>query len=93
LRGLPKDEQRSVIQNFNLATLAVTMAAYIASGAVTRAMWPLLPLVALALVVPSLLGARLYRRLGEHDYRRVVLGLLTLMGAVMLFSAVPRLFG
>ncbi len=93
LRGLPKDEQRSVIQNFNLATLAVTMAAYIASGAVTRAMWPLLPLVALALVVPSLLGARLYRRLGEHDYRRVVLGLLTLMGTVMLFSAVPRLFG
>lgn len=93
LRGLPKDEQRSVIQNFNLATLSVTMAAYLATGAVTRPMWPLLPLVAVALVVPSLLGARLYRLLGEHDYRRVVLVLLTAMGAALLWAAAPRVFG
>ena len=93
LRGLPKAEQRSVIQNFNLATLSVTMAAYVATGSVTPAMWPLLPLVAVALVVPSLLGARLYHRLGEHDYRRVVLGLLTAMGAVLLWAAGPRVFG
>lgn len=93
LRGLPKDEQRSVIQNFNLATLSVTMAAYLATGAVTQPMWPLLPLVAVALVVPSLLGARLYRLLGEHDYRRVVLGLLTAMGAALLWAAAPRVFG
>jgi hypothetical protein len=93
LRGLPKDEQRSVIQNFNLATLSVTMAAYLATGAVTRPMWPLLPLVAVALVVPSLLGARLYHLLGEHDYRRVVLGLLTAMGAALLWAAAPRVFG
>jgi hypothetical protein len=93
LRGLPKDEQRSVIQNFNLATLSVTMAAYLATGAVTQPMWPLLPLVAVALVVPSLLGARLYHLLGEHDYRRVVLGLLTAMGAALLWAAAPRVFG
>ena len=93
LRGLPKDEQRSVIQNFNLATLSVTMAAYLATGAVTQPMWPLLPLVAVALVVPSLLGARLYHLLGEHDYRRVVLGLLTAMGAALLWAAAPHVFG
>jgi uncharacterized protein len=90
LRGLPKNEQRSVVQNFNLATLAVTMAAYVASGAVTRTMWPLLPVVALALLLPSLLGARLYHRLGDHDYRRVVLWLLTATGVAMLVSALPR---
>ncbi len=93
LRGMDKTAQRSVIQNFNLATLTVTMLAYIASGAVTRPMWPLLPLVALALVVPSLLGTRLYRRLSDQDFRRVVLGLLTVMGAVMLISAAPRVIG
>ena len=89
LRGLDKAAQRSMIQNFNLATLSVTMLAYVASGAVTRAMWPLLPWVAVALAVPSLLGARLYHRLSDQGFRRVVLGLLTVMGVVMLISAAP----
>lgn len=90
LRGLPKAEQRAVIQNFNLATLAVTMAAYAASGAVTRPMWPLLPLVAVSLVVPSLIGVRFYRTLSELAFRRVVLGLLTLAGVAMLGSALAK---
>src|SRR5688572_22313892 len=40
LRGFDKAAQRAVVQNFNLATLAATMAAYLATGAVTRPMWP-----------------------------------------------------
>ena len=90
LRGFEKAAQRTVVQNFNLATLAVTMAAYVASGAVTRPMWPLLPLVAAAVLAPSMIGARLYHRLAEQSFRRVVLGLLTAAGAVMLLSAVPQ---
>jgi uncharacterized protein len=91
LCGFDKAAQRAVVQNFNLTTLAVTMAAYIATGAVTRPMWPLLPIVAAAVLVPSLIGARFYHRLSEQSFRRVVLGLLTLAGAVMLASALPRL--
>ncbi len=91
LRGFDKGQQRGVIQNFNLATLSVTMAAYIATGALTQAMWPLLPLVALALAVPSLLGARVYRHLSDARFRQVVLGLLTLSGFAMLATSVPRL--
>jgi uncharacterized protein len=90
LRGFEKAAQRSVVQNFNLATLAVTMLAYVATGAVTAPMWQLLPVMAAAVLVPSLLGARLYHRLSEQAFRRVVLGLLTAAGAVMLVSAAPR---
>jgi uncharacterized protein len=93
LRGFEKAAQRSVVQNFNLATLTVTMLAYIATGAVTAPMGPLLPVVAAAVLVPSMLGARLYHRLSEQAFRRVVLGLLTAAGAVMLASAAPRVFG
>lgn len=92
LRGFDKAGQRTVIQNFNLATLAVTMAAYLASGAVTRPMWPLLPLVAAAIVLPSWIGARFYRGLSETGFRRVVLVLLTAAGAAMLLSALPKVF-
>jgi uncharacterized membrane protein YfcA len=87
LRGFDKAEQRSVIQNFNLATLAVTFAGYVASGTVTRAMWPWLPVVAVALLVPSMVGARLYHGLSHQGFRRVVLVLLTAAGAVMLVSS------
>jgi uncharacterized membrane protein YfcA len=90
LRGFDKDGQRTVIQNFNLATLAVTMAAYVASGALTAPMWPLLPLVAATVVLPSWLGTRFYSGLSQTGLRRVVLWLLTAAGAAMLVAALPE---
>lgn len=91
LRGFDKDVQRSVIQNFNLATLAMTMAGYLASGIVTSAHLSRMAIVAPALVIPALLGARLYSRIGQVGFRRIVLGLLTASGVAMLVSSVPRL--
>jgi hypothetical protein len=91
LRGLDKEQQRSIIQNFNLAALAVTMAGYVATGAISREMWPLMPVVAAALLLPSLIGARVYGGLGTTAFRRVVLSLLSLSGLVMLLSSIPRL--
>lgn len=91
LRGLAKDEQRAIIQNFNLAALSCTMLGYVVTGTVTRDMWPLLPWVAAALLVPVLLGSRLYVGLSEAAFRKLVLTLLSLSGVAMLVSAVPRL--
>ncbi|WP_137919893.1 sulfite exporter TauE/SafE family protein [Hydrogenophaga sp. 2FB] len=91
LRGLAKDEQRAIIQNFNLAALACTMLGYVLTGTVTRDMWALLPWVAAALLVPVLLGARVYVGLSEAAFRQLVLTLLSLSGVAMLVSAVPRL--
>lgn len=91
LRGLDKERQRAIVQNFNLAALAFTMAGYIASGAVTRDMLPLLPLVAVSLLVPALIGARVYVGLSEAAFRKLVLSLLSLSGLAMLASALRRL--
>jgi len=91
LRGMEKDQQRAIIQNFNLAALAFTMLGYVIAGTVTRDMWPMLPLVAVALLVPSLLGARLYVGLSEAAFRKLVLSLLSLSGLAMLVAAIPRL--
>ncbi len=91
LRGLDKDVQRGLIQNFNLAMLSVAMASYLAAGVVTAAMLPQLALVAPALLIPSLLGARVYIGLSPLAFRRVVLGVLTASGAAMLVSSLPRL--
>ncbi|GAD24523.1 sulfite exporter TauE/SafE family protein [Acidovorax sp. MR-S7] len=93
LRGYEKDTQRAVIQNFNLAMLAVTMGTYLATGVVTREMLPLFAVVAPAMLVPTLLGARLYIGISEARFRQIVLGLLTASGVAMLASALPRLLG
>jgi uncharacterized membrane protein YfcA len=84
LRGWDKDLQRSVIQNFSLVALAATLASYVASGLATPDMWPKLAVVLPALLLPSLIGARIYHGLSPQSFRRVVLALLTGAGAVMI---------
>jgi uncharacterized membrane protein YfcA len=91
LRGYEKDKQRAIIQNFNLSMLAVTMGTYLATGIVTRDMLPLFAIVAPAMLVPTLLGAKLYIGISEARFRQIVLGLLTLSGVALLAASLPRL--
>jgi len=91
LRGLEKDVQRAVIQNFNLSMLAVAFSFYLGAGFVSVQMLPLLGIVALAVLVPVLLGARLYVGISEARFRQIVLGLLTLSGVALLASSLPVL--
>jgi uncharacterized membrane protein YfcA len=91
-RGFDKDEQRVIIQNFNLSILAVTMATYVGTGLVTRDMLPMFAIVAPAVVLPVLLGARLYIGISAIAFRNIVLGLLTASGVALLVSSLPVLF-
>lgn len=89
LRGWDKDLQRSVIQNFSLVTLCATLASYGVAGLATPDMWPKLAVVVPALLLPSLIGARIYHGLSPAAFRRVVLLLLTCAGAAMVAAALP----
>lgn len=91
LRGLEKDVQRAVIQNFNLSMLVVAFSFYLGAGLVGVQTLPFLGIVAVAVLVPVLLGARLYIGISEARFRQVVLGLLTLSGVALLASSLPVL--
>jgi len=91
LRGYERDRQRAVIQNFNLALLGVTMAAYTATGTVTPAHLPVIAIVAGALLVPVWIGMRIYVGISAAAFRNLVLSLLTLSGVALLVAALPRL--
>ncbi|MCA3182755.1 sulfite exporter TauE/SafE family protein [Cupriavidus sp.] len=93
LRGFDKDKQRVVIQNFNLGALTVTMAVYIGTGIITRDMLPMFAIVAPAMLIPTLLGTRVYIGISDVTFRRIVLTLLTCSGVAMLAASVPRVFG
>ena len=91
LRGMEKDVQRSVIQNFNMAALAFTLIGYIWTGTITREMLPMFAVVLVAMAVPVILGARLYIGISEATFRKIVLTLLTASGVALLASGLPKL--
>ena len=92
LRGMDKDTQRAIVQNFNLSILVVTFASYLATGVSSSATLPYLAIVAPAMLLPSLLGARLYIGISEATFRKIVLSLLTGTGIALLVSSVPGLW-
>lgn len=91
LRQMPRDEQRAIIQNFNLAMQVVAFTLHVGAGNVQWNMVPLLALVAVAVLVPVLLGGKLYLGISELAFRKIVLGLLTASGVALLLASVPVL--
>lgn len=92
LRGFERHVQRTVIQNFNLSVLAVTMASYLATGMVKPAMWQWFAVVLPAVLVPVIFGTRVYKGVSDARFRQIVLSLLICSGIAMLAASVPRLF-
>lgn len=90
LNGWDRDTQRSVIQGFNLAMQALTMITYLVSGTVTTQALGLFPVVALTVLIPTLIGIRLYRRFSDQKFRQVVLGLLALSGVILIVQSLPK---
>jgi uncharacterized protein len=70
---------------------ALTLMIYAASGLITRETVWLFAIVAPAMVVPTLIGVRLYSRFSEAGFRQLILVLLGLSGIVLLIASVPRL--
>lgn len=93
LRGWGRDAQRAVFQSFNLVMQVVTMAAYLATGTISAETAWLFAIVGPAMLVPTLIGARLYRRFSDAGFQRLVLLLLTASGALLVVSAFMRLSG
>jgi uncharacterized membrane protein YfcA len=88
LRAWQRDTQRAVLQAFNIAMHVMTLTAYFASGLLNAEAVRLFPILAVAVVVPVLLGARLYHAINDLTFRRIVLVLLVVSGVVLLTSAI-----
>jgi len=93
LRHWSRDAQRGVIQSFNLAMHTLTLTVYAVDGAITAETGRMFAVIAPTLVVPCLIGARLYNRVSEIQFRRLVLGLLFLSGLGLLAASASRLLG
>lgn len=90
LRRMDRDEQRSVLQSFNLVMLATTSLAFLQNGLITPSHLPGLGVTVASLLLPALLGMWLYTRISAITFRNVVLGLLTGSGVAMLSATLPQ---
>lgn len=83
MRGWSKDEQRAVFQPTAVATFLMTVIWLGGVGAVTADIGGLFGLGLPALLVGTWLGWKLYGRLDEAAFRKVVLGLLLISGIAL----------
>ena len=92
LRDLRRGSRRFALLGAVIALVAVlsTVLSGLATGLVTREALPLLAIVVPAMLVPVLLGARLYHGISDARFRQIVLGMLTLSGVAMLVASLPK---
>lgn len=91
LRGWGRDTQRAIIQPYSLAMQSLTLATYAATGTLTAQTLWLFAIVAPAMAIPTLIGARLYYRFSDTGFRRLILLLLTASGVVLVMTSLSRL--
>lgn len=87
LRGWTKERQRSIIQSFNMLILSFALVVYLVGGLISREV-----LIAAAVCLPatflgSNLGARIYTGIDKETFRKVVLVLLSISGAVLVVTS------
>jgi uncharacterized protein len=84
LRGWPKDVQRTVFQPVAVAIFLMSAVWIGAAGAITAATIKLFLIGLPALLAGTWLGLKLFGRLDEAAFRRVVLALLLISGVVLI---------
>jgi uncharacterized membrane protein YfcA len=85
LRGWPKDVQRATFQPVAVAVFLMTAVGLGATGTVTAETLRLFLIGLPCVIVGTWLGLKLFGRIDEAMFRKVVLALLFVSGAVLLF--------
>lgn len=87
LRGGPSIGQRAIFQPFNLVVLSFAALGMALAGLVDSRVLTLAVLATPLTILGSWLGARVYLKVSEQTFRRVVLALLLLSGSLLVADA------
>jgi uncharacterized protein len=87
LRGWTAADQRGVGQPFNMAILAMALASAGVAGLLDRTFWIWAAICLPTTLIGAHVGLKLYGRVNDLQFRRIVLVLLSLSGATLIASA------
>ncbi len=83
LRGWGKEIGRGVYQPFNIAMHALALAGMAFAGLLGPEVWAAFAICAPAIVIGTFAGLRLYARVDERQFRRIVLWLVLVSGLAL----------
>ena len=89
-RRWDKDAQRAMFQAYHTTMHSLALTAFVVRGLVGVEEVRLFALAAPCMLLPTLAGTRLYARLSDRGYRRMVLALLSIAGLVLIVNGIPK---
>jgi uncharacterized protein len=92
MRGWKRDLKRATMQVYNIAMHCLTLTIYARTHALNATSWKLFAITAPLLLLASVYGARVYKRVNERGFARLVLGLIAVSGLTLGLGAARTLW-
>ncbi len=92
MRGWKRDLRRATMQVYNIAMHCLTLTIYSRTHALNATSWKLFAITAPVLLLMSLYGARIYKRVSERGFARLVLVLISASGVMLAVGAARALW-
>lgn len=86
LKNLPKAQQRYILRHFNFAIQLFTLLIYIVHGHIEVQHLPYLAVIVATVSIPAIIGSKLFYKISEIQFKKIVLGLLFSSGCFLLLS-------
>lgn len=83
MRPWPKGETRAVLQPFNVVVLALTALLFLLNGLYTSETLVLMAIALPVTMIGAQLGLSVFRRLGDEQFRVLLIGLMFTSGAIL----------
>lgn len=83
VKNLPKEQQRAILRHFNFAIQLFT---YLLRGNLNLQHLPYMGILLLSVSLPAMLGAQLFYKISERQFKHTVLGLLFSSGCFLCIS-------
>jgi uncharacterized membrane protein YfcA len=87
VRGWTKEHRRGVLQIFNMAVLSLALVSHAVAGMLTREVAVAAIAALPGTVGGAWLGARIYRRVADRNYSRIIMVLLLIAGVVLIWAS------
>lgn len=86
LKNLSKQEQRYILRHFNFGIQVFTLVAYSFQGTLEIQLLPYMAILLISVSFPVILGAKLFYKISERQFKHTVLSLLFASGCFLIFS-------
>ena len=87
LKQLPKAEQRYISRHFNFALQIFTLIGYAYTGHLQSVSLPHTIILIISLAIPAILGTRLFYKISEQQFKKILLCLLFCSGTLLLLRS------